>query len=46
MSPWLLNLSRFVTRCEGVTTEQEKVMKIIDLLVALTISEEEVGQIE
>ena len=44
MSPWLPILSRFVARSEGATTctEQEKVMKLIDLLVALTISEEEV----
>ena len=46
MSPWLPILSRFVARSEGATTctEQEKVMKLIDLLVALTISEEEVSQ--
>ena len=47
MSPWLPILSRFVARSEGTTTstctEQEKVMKLIDLLVALTISEEEVS---
>ena len=45
MSPWLPILSRFVARSEGATTstEQEKVMKLIDLLVALTISEEEVS---
>ena len=42
MSPWLPNLSKFVARTEGVT-EQEKVVKLIDLLVALTISEEEVS---
>ena len=45
MSPWLPILSRFVARSEGATSEQEKVMKLIDLLVALTISEEEVSQV-
>ena len=45
MSPWLPILSRFVARSEGATSEQEKVMKLIDLLVALTISEEEVSRV-
>ncbi len=42
MSPWIPNLSKFAARTEGIT-EQEKVMKLIDLFVSLTISEEEVG---
>lgn len=44
MSPWIPNLSKFVARTEGIT-EQEKVVKLIDLFVSLTISEEEVSHL-
>ena len=42
LSPWVTNLSNYVTRTETSRAEQEKVVKIFDLLVSLTISEEEV----
>ena len=38
------NLTNYVTRTETSRAEQEKLVKIFDLLVSLTISEEEVGQ--
>lgn len=41
ISPWIPNLSNYLTRTETSRAEHEKLVKIFDLLVSLTISEEE-----
>ena len=42
LSPWMPNLSHYVMRNETSRAEQEKLVKIFDLLVSLSISEVEV----
>jgi neurofibromin 1 len=41
LSPWMPNMSNYITRNETSRAEQEKLSKIFDLLVSLTISEVE-----